>query len=201
MDNCFQFKMMTKQREIRRQIFHIILGLSIVVLYYTRIMSLFILGIIIIVGIIISIAWKKNTEPIISWFLSMFERNGQYPGWGALWFCIGSFVVLLIFTKEIALASIMILALGDAVSHICGRFYGKIKHKLNKNYNIEGTIAGIIVASFGALLFVPVLDAVIAATIAMNCEVVNWRIGKWCIDDNFIIPIVAALTLFIVQTF
>jgi dolichol kinase len=186
---------MEKKRELKRQLFHTIAGSIIIALFYFNIMTLTLFAIIILTGIIIRLAWKKQTEPIITWFLHNFERNGEAPGKGAMWFCIGMFIVIFLFEKNIAYASIMILALGDATSHYIGRFYGKIKHPLNKKRNLEGTIVGTLIGSMGAMLFVSTFPALIAAFVAMNVETVEWKIGKYKIDDNLIIPIVAAIVL------
>jgi dolichol kinase len=186
---------MTRKRELKRQLFHIVTGIIIVLLFHLNIITLKLFGIIIIAGSIISLAWKKDANPIIGFFLKNFERNGRKAGHGAMWFFIGAFIVLYIFPQNIALASIMILALGDSVSHYVGRFHGRRKHPLNKKRNVEGTIAGVLIGSMGAMFFVAAHYAFFAAFVAMNVEVIEWEILGYKVNDNVVVPVVASIVL------
>jgi len=182
------------RKEAKRQIFHALLGTIIVSLFYFNLLPLYLFGIIIITGAIISISWKNGSEVIIGWFLENFERKKEHPGKGALFYFVGCFFALLFFPKNIALASIMILALGDSVSHYIGKFYGKRKHPFNNKRCCEGTVVGTLAGFLGALIFVPAMNAFFASLIAMNLEVIEWK--KLRLDDNLIIPLVAGLVMY-----
>jgi dolichol kinase len=185
----------TKKLETRRQLFHLVTGILIVILLYFEIMPIWLFFIIMITGIIVYNAWEKEANPIFAWFFRHFERKEEREGTGALWYAIGCFITALLFEKNVALAAILILAGGDSVSHWVGRFYGRIPHPLNKKKNVEGTVAGIIAAFGAAVFFVPNLPAFIASVIIMNMEVFDWKLFGRRIDDNFWIPIVAALII------
>ncbi len=187
-----------KSLECKRQLFHALFGTVLVLLFYFNILQGGIFFLLIVAGTTIHLCWKDGANPIIAWFFRHFERKGG-KGEGALWYCVGCFVTIALFPKAIALAAILILALGDSVSHYVGRFYGRIPHPLNKQKNIEGMIAGTAVAGMSAIFFVPVLNAFLAAVITMNIEVREWTIGKWKIDDNFIIPVTAGIILFLLD--
>ncbi|MEK6920393.1 MAG: hypothetical protein AABX82_00805 [Nanoarchaeota archaeon] len=184
-----------KALEARRQLFHAITGILIVLLLYLEIMPIWLFFIIMITGIMIYNAWEKEANPIFSWFFKHFERKNEREGTGALWYAIGCFITALIFEKNTALAAILILALGDSVSHWVGRFYGKISHPLNKKKNVEGTIAGIIAAFAAAVFFVSNLPAFIASVVVMNLEVFDVKMFGTRIDDNLWIPIVAGIVI------
>ena len=112
-----------------------------------------------------------------------------------LFFLLGSFLAVLLFPKDIALASIMVLAFGDAISHLFGVHFGKIMHPLSDKKFLEGAIAGFFAATVGALLFIPVHEALLAAFAAMLVEALEVRFRRIQIDDNFLIPLAAGATI------
>jgi len=91
----------------------------------------------------------------------------------------------------------VILAVGDSVTNVVGRYYGGVPNPWNKKKNIEGTIAGIIFAFMAASLFVSFSQAVFASIIAMFLESLDVQIGKWKIDDNLLIPLVAGMVMLV----
>jgi len=185
--------------ELRRQIIHIIYGPAIILLYEYELLTIPILLGMIIGGTAMSLMIKRQRMNPVRWVLSHFERDhhmDNFPGRGILFFTIGVFLTLLIFPKQIAYAGIMVLSIGDAVSNLIGRHFGKIKTKLNPDKYIEGTFVGIIISIPIAYYFVPNLAAAIAAScIAMFLEMPNIKIFKFEIDDNLLIPLGASFTL------
>ena len=194
--------MLTKL-EIKRQFAHIILGISIVILLNFNLINAAILLIIFIIGFIISFSSKKFHIPIIHDFLKIFDRKQDledFPGKGAVFYILGAFIVVLVFPKDIASASIMILALGDSISRLIGP-YGYLKHPFHNTKFFEGAIAGAIAGFFGALFFVSWLQALIASSASMLLEGLDLRIKNFKIDDNLLIPIVAAVIMHSVSVF
>ena len=113
-------------------------------------------------------------------------------------YLIGALLAVILFEKDIALAAIIILALGDSFSRLIGPF-GKIKHPFNNTKFLEGVIAGIIAAFLGAILFVKPSEAIIASFFAMMLEGVNLRLGKFKIDDNITIPLIAGGVIWLIR--
>ena len=188
--------MLTKL-EIKRQLIHALLGIIIVILLYFSIINATILFSVSAIGLILSFLSRKFNIPVIYGFLQIFDRKKDlenFPGKGAVFYVIGAFVVVLIFPKEIAMASIMILALGDSVSRLVGP-YGYLKHPFHNEKFFEGAIAGAIAGFLGAVFFVPWLFALIAASISMLIEGIDLEIKGFKIDDNLLIPIVAAVVM------
>lgn len=185
--------------EFRRQILHVFYGFSLLFLYHFHIIDDRILLGMIIGGAITSLMVKREKLSPIKKILSLFERDHhlqRFPGRGILFFTIGAYFTLILFEKEIAYAGIMILSVGDAVSNIVGRHFGKIRTKLNPEKNIEGNLAGILISIPFAYYFFPNLYAVIAASfVGMFLEIPAIRIFNFEIDDNLIIPVGAAFTL------
>lgn len=185
--------------EFRRQILHLLYGFTLLLLYHWNLIDIKILFGMIIGGAITSIMVKKERLSPIKRILSVFEREHhllKFPGRGILFFTIGSTLTLLLFEQNIAYAGILILSVGDAVSNIVGRHWGRITTKLNPNKKIEGNLAGILLSVPFAYYFFPNIWAVLAAaTVGMFLEIPAIRIFDFEIDDNLLIPIGAAFTL------
>lgn len=189
--------MLTKL-EIKRQAFHIFLGIFIVLLLYFNFIDYLFLLILFIVGLILSLSSKRFQIPLIHNFLKTFDREKdleELPGKGAIFYILGAFLVVLIFPKDIAMASIMILAFGDSVSRLVGP-YGYLKHPFHNEKFLEGAVAGAIAGFIGALFFVPWLPALIASTVSMLIEGIDLRIKNFKIDDNLLIPVVAGVVMY-----
>jgi len=179
--------------EIKRQFFHASFGIAAVTLLYFEILGLLFFLILFLIGIIVSIVYNRRKIKVIKWFLDKFDREGVYPGQGALTFLLAIVLSLLLFEKNVALASLMILSLGDSFSHL-GKF-GKIKHPFNNKKFIEGVVLGILVGWLGAFFFVSSLVAFFGSSVAMLFESFEINILSRRIDDNIIIPLVAGVVM------
>ncbi|MCK4669604.1 MAG: hypothetical protein KAT43_00250 [Nanoarchaeota archaeon] len=183
--------------EFRRAVFHLCAGLLVIILtlLLTKDFVIPLLGTIIVIGILLSLLCRRYKLPVIETFLTYFERKEHrkvHPGRGPLLLLVGCFIALFIFEYNTALAAIMILAIGDSFTNIFGPF-GKMKTKLHRKKFLEGTIAGIIGATLGAMLFVPFGIAFVATLVAMFAELVD--LEKYYLDDNILIPVVAGLIM------
>ena len=189
---------MNKNIEPKRQLFHMLFGIIIVVLLIYDLLRVTHIFFLVVIGIMLSFLSKKFKIPIIFWFLENFEREKdlkEFPGKGVIFYLIGAFLVLSFFPLDIAMPSILILAFGDSASHLFGVRYGKIKHPFTDKKFIEGMIAGFIAAFIGALVFLPWHEALAASFFAMLAEGFEIRIGAEDVDDNVIMPLVAAIAI------
>ena len=185
--------------EIRRQAAHILLGLTLVLLIEKELIGWEILTIIVLTGLVLSVLSRKYRIPVIAQLLDYLERaevRKTTPGKGILFFVLGVLIVVVFFQKEIALAAIMILTLGDSVSHLFGRFFGKIPHPWNDYKLIEGTMLGFVAGTVGAAAFVPLTAAVVGSAVAMVVEGIELRLKRTTVDDNLLIPIIAAVVIY-----
>lgn len=188
--------------EYRRQIFHILLGVFIAALLIYDFIDKNLLLFAVIFGLIISYLSRKTRIPVIYNLLEVFERKKEldkFPGKGIIFYLIGAYIALLLFSKNIALGSIMILAFGDSISHLFGLHYGKIKHPLSKTKYLEGTLAGFIAGFLGALVFLPWHEAFFASLAAMAAESVEIKFGMQQVDDNLVIPFAAGAAVWILR--
>ena len=190
--------MKNKNLEIKRQLFHLIFGILIVILLLYDFLKIVHIFFLIIIGIIISFLSKKYRIPLIYVFLKNFEREKDlkdFPGKGIIFYLIGVFLTLSLFPLDIAMPSILVLAFGDSVNHLFGARYGKIKHPFTDKKFIEGMVIGFIAAFIGAKFFLPWHEALIASFFAMVAEGIEMKIGAEQIDDNIVIPLVAAIAI------
>ncbi|MFH1546364.1 MAG: hypothetical protein ABIE14_03235 [Patescibacteria group bacterium] len=184
--------------EIRRQLLHIFLGLTLVTLLNHGILDSWNLFWILILGIILSWLSLKFRIPIVAWFLDKFERKQVRPGKGAITYFIGVILALQIFPPEIAYAAILILAVGDGVSSLIGPF-GKLRTKLSDKKLLEGTIAGGAFGGAAAMVFVAPLEAFAAAFIAMIFEAMEIRFNQKLLNDNVTVPLVAGTVIVLLR--
>ena len=127
----------------------------------------------------------------------------SFPGKGTLFFFIGSLLVLKLFDQDIALASIMILTFGDSVSHLFGAKFGRLQNFFNGKSRklFEGTLMGALAGFFGAVLFVRFPLAFVGSFSAMMAEVIKIDFNDKTLDDNIVVPLVAATVMFLIRTF
>jgi len=192
--------------ENQRQVFHILLGIAFIVLIYFEILTAFRIFVILILGVIVSLLSKKYKIPLVWQLLRKFERPSvikKFPGKGTIFFFVGVLLVLRLFEKDIALASIIILTFGDSISHIIGMKFGRIKHPLNNNgkKKLEGSLAGLIAAFLGALIFVHPLLAFLGALAGMVAEALQLQLNNNEVDDNIIVPLVAGTAMLLARYF
>ena len=188
-------KMITKL-EVRRKAFHLCLGMIIALLFYNGVIGLGFMALTSFFGMAISFACSRFKIPFISFCLDKFERqkNMKNPGMGIILFFAGCFFAMVLFERDIAIASILILSIGDSFSHIIGAHMGKIKHPWNSAKNMEGSFIGFVLAAMAAYPFAGAA-AIAGSFAAMFIESFDLRIGRFAIDDNLTVPIVAGAVI------
>ena len=184
--------------EIKRKFLHLFLGIILVALLMYGFVGKIHVFFMIIITVIISFLSKKHKIPVVYWFLKSFEREEnlkKFPAKGFIFYLIGAFLVLLFFPMDIAMPAILVLAFADSIGHIFGIRFGKIPHPFVSTKFIEGWIVGLIAGFIGAFIFVPWHEALAASFFAMLVEGLEVKIGAEEVDDNLIIPLVAAIAI------
>jgi dolichol kinase len=161
---------------------------------------------ILLLGIALSLLSLRFELPFIYFMLKKFEKPKyikKFPGKGALFFVAGSLLVLKLFPYGIALASIAITTFADPTASLSGLLFGRKNYRkpFNTFKKIEGTIIGIVAGFFAASFFVSYLRALIASTAALLTEALTLKLGGDDVDDNLIVPLVAATILYLVGKF
>lgn len=181
------------QFELRRQIAHLIIGLTIVFLVKVQLLTPGLLFVVLIVGGLISVIASQWDLPGLRSVLDYFERphhRRNFPGRGSFFMILGALLALLLFPQPIALASIAIMAIGDSITNIFGRYFGEVRLPYNPKKTLDGVLMGVGLATLGALYFVPLPVAILGSLTGMFVESLDLKILV-AIDDNVLIPIVA----------
>ncbi|MCF7812573.1 phosphatase PAP2 family protein [Candidatus Gracilibacteria bacterium] len=183
-----------REREFRRQSFHFVAGFLCVFLHWAGFFRLRWIAFFLIVGLMISYVSQKRKIPFLHEILQLFDRprDAQFPGRGAFYFLLGVFLTFLIFPVKIAYAAILILSVGDSLNHLFGTSApGHLCFPWNPRKNCWGVALGIGLGTFAAQFFVPLIPAFLASTIAIMSETVPFRIWRFYVDDNLIVPLLA----------
>jgi dolichol kinase len=191
--------------EIRRKVVHVLFGILLTVLLYYNVLRFWMLLSLLIISLILSYISIQRPIILIDWLLLKFERPEHiksFPARGAISIIFSATILSLLFeasviTINVLCASLMIWTFGDALSAIVGNLHGRIKHPFNSERFIEGTASGIVAGTLGAMLFVPLLPAFIAAFISILIESVELTLLRRPIDDNILVPIISAVILMI----
>ncbi|MFH0928969.1 MAG: diacylglycerol/polyprenol kinase family protein [Candidatus Aenigmatarchaeota archaeon] len=123
--------------------------------------------------------------------LNSFNRSKEKPFHGAITFYMGCFIVTFLFQINIAIASIAVLALADALSTLIGHFLGKHKLPVNKKKTWEGSITFFLTALTVLYFFTNPLKAIVIAALVTGVEMLPK------IDDNISIPVATGILLFL----
>jgi dolichol kinase len=188
---------MEKEVEIRRKGVHLVLGLLVATMVFYGYLDVYIIGVsTIIVFLILSMSWHFKFR-LTEWIFRNFERSEErkrFPGKGALFYLLGIELSLLLFPDDIALAAIVILAIGDSIPNIVGMYFKKVRHPFSNKKFLEGTIIGIVLGALAAHIFVIWYEALLASIIAIFVEGIDLKFHDK-IDDNLTVPLIASLVI------
>jgi dolichol kinase len=189
---------MNGKQEIFRKLIHIISGVLILLGFQYLEWAIFIriLFVLLLLAILFTLIHLKFKIKFLESFTK--ENEKAFPLKGSIFFVVGSILVMYIFSKDIALASITILTFGDSVSSLAS-FFGK-KYNLNpfRRYkSLFGTFVGMIVAFLFALLFIDPISAIVGSFFGLLSECIAFKLGESDADDNIVVPLVAATAMYL----
>ena len=180
--------MITFNNEIYRKLIHLASSaIPFFYFYYSKNLVLAILIPSTITFLIIDLLRIKNKDVKRFYnicFKSITRSKEKTSLTGASYVLIASVLSILIFDKEIAIISLLIMTISDTMAAIIGRRYGKVK--INKK-TLEGSIAFflfslIIVSFFDGIILVVAFIAILLTTLA--------ELFLNNINDNLTIPTV-----------
>lgn len=109
---------------------------------------------------------------------------------GSTFLCLAFFIVILFFSKNVAVSAMFFLSLGDAAAELSGKNFGRVKIFQR---SFEGTLGFFLVAFL--IAFTLFEDWRIAALGALAGALVE--LFSFDVDDNLTVPIGSALVLWI----
>ena len=184
--------------ELKRQIVH---GSGVLLILVLQVFGKWGSALIFGASLITILVWsslrqsKTNLGPLtkladyVTGELQTYERPNEYFK-GVITFLLGSLLSVIVFPIHIATACIAVLALGDSISTLIGKFYGKHKLPINKKSTWEGSLAFFIVAVSILWLFDP--SRALPVAIAVTCVEMLPKL-----DDNLTIPLTVGILLLI----
>ena len=110
---------------------------------------------------------------------------------GASYVFLGSFMVIWLFPKPIAVVALLFLTIGDSTACLIGMSFGRVRIWGQKT--LEGTLA-FLLSSLLVTWWVPQIPfwvKLIGAGAASILELIPWRL-----DDNLTIPSLSALVMY-----
>jgi len=135
--------------------------------------------------------WKlwDILKPVISPIVRVHEMKGDFTG--AFYILISSTLVIALFPKPVAVASIAFIIVGDTAAALIGRKFGRHKFRTK---SLEGSLAFLISAVLVAWLApqLPFKIGLIGAVIATVTEAVSFKI-----DDNTSVPLISGLLMYL----
>ena len=134
-------------------------------------------------------------------FTMKFERDRvPRPFTGAIWFFVSMGITFLVFPLPVASAAGLMLSIGDSLSTLIGKRFGKTKILGRKT--AEGTLS-MFAGSLAAIWFFPVIPVLLAAAAATAAELapesrfLRRFSERGLIDDNILVPLVGGVILVI----
>jgi dolichol kinase len=192
--------------EIHRKSFHM-MGLLCPIIYYFISKQIAILILLPITALVLYIDVYRHKlskiQYVVEFFLGKIMRDSEIKQKklaSCSWMFLGLFISCILFNKEIASVSWLVLFLSDSAAAIIGKKIGKNKFSNGKSF--EGSAGFFISALFIGLFYRQFADVgynflslVIASIIATYVEIYSKDYG---VDDNFSIPIVFGMILSVI---
>lgn len=183
-----------KERELKRQILHLGVGLFYAVCFALGWIDGLVATIIFVLAVIVSFYLKKQ-EGFWDRFVLLLEREHHFleiPLRGAIFFALGVTITIMLFEPMPALAGIVTLAFADSLGTLYGKYLGRVKIPWNKDKHLEGPIIGGALAAAVCFTFLPILPAIVGAYVGAFVDTLNLHFKGVEIDDNLLIPILTA---------
>ena len=181
--------MITNQEYIRKgtHLLNLAIPLLYIYVFTDKWEFLKVLSLITVCFIIIDIS--RHFVPIVkstfSFFFNNMLRDHELEGkfTGATWVMIASCISIALFSKPVAILSLIYMSLGDTAAGLIGQLYGK--HRIGTK-TWEGFIAGLLVCIMIAINYdmLPKYISFSGALFAMIMEILPIPL-----DDNFKIPL------------
>lgn len=176
--------------EQARKLVHLVFGVAIaaVILILPREEAIMLFSGSLLVGLVLTDLVKAGHRvPLVTLLVMHLEREGEFPGKGAICFVVSSLFCTVFFPSLVAATGVLTLAVLDSASALVGMHYGR--KRLNGKKTLEGFLAGVIINSLVLLLL---LDPVRAFLVSLVAGTVELAIP---LDDNLLVPPAACLCL------
>lgn len=185
--------------EIRRQLFHLILGSTIALAVWVLkpdYGNLILIPLFMATALLLAAPKIAPKSVISSHLLTRFERKKdveKFPYKGAIFYGVGIIFPIVLLPVELACVVILILSVGDAMSTLVGKFHGK--HRIGDK-SVEGTLAFVLFGFIGSFLFLAITGRMDLVKEVLWLNVAGALIElQGVVDDNLAVPMGLAILL------
>lgn len=130
---------------------------------------------------------RKANHRFFTWFSRLASPREASKIASSTWYVVGVFAVHLLFPGPYLVPAILVLALADPAASVVGRLWGR--RRLGRG-TLEGSAVFYLVATAVLVPFVGVGHALWVGLVVAVCEVLPLPV-----DDNVVIPVALAVTL------
>lgn len=201
-----------KDLHIPRKIWHSVPGIGISLIAYFDVMPMYSLTILLGLAFLVSATveiLRLNYRQLNRWTIRLsrhiIRRSELKQITGTPYYLGAAFLVFMIFNKDIAILSLMYLAIGDPIASAFGISFGQDGYKFKNGKSVVGTVAcgafcmvfsmfyGIAAGWDLKQIFLMSFFGSIAAALSETFAIED-------VNDNLFIPLVSALTLAVVYS-
>jgi dolichol kinase len=182
--------------EAKRKSIHF-LGLSVPAVYYatSREVTILLVACAVLCAVLIEMArlkWPTVNDCVFA-LIGGYTREHEHTRiTGATYFSVAALAAVVLFSQNVAVASLLFLTLGDSAAALVGTQVGH--HKLHEK-SVEGSLACFIVCSIVGYLFLGWIG-VVGAAVATVAE-----LAPVPADDNVRIPLVSGGVMQVIVLF
>jgi phytol kinase len=183
------------KRELQRKVVHVT-SLLIVASYYILPKAAVLLIMTFFLILFLEIEFVRiDLKLKLPLFHKLYRKKEEDRLSGNVFFLLGAIIAISVFSKEVAIAAILMTTFGDAAAALFGKRFGKTWIPKLKNRAVEGCMAEFVVDLLIGFLFLNSWPVIIV--MAGTATIVETVVEK--IDDNLLIPLFAGFNAQIIS--
>lgn len=185
--------------EVLRKVLHlsfIIVPVSYYFFSKEEILPIILILAILVIGIDLARHFNHKLQFVFCKFFTKFMRSSEVKGiTGASFMMIAAVLVITIFSKVIAITSLLVLVISDSLAALVGKYLGRIKLG---SKTLEGSLtfffSGVVIVFIVSKISHEDLYFILYGAIAVfAATMVEFFSNKFKIDDNLSIPLTFAI--------
>ncbi len=171
--------------ELKRKAVHVT-SVLIVILYYFLPKEAILLILTLLLILFLELEFIRiDLRLKIPFFHELYRETEKDRLGGNVFFIMGAIIAISVFSKEIAIAAILMTTFGDASAAIFGKRFGRIWIPKLNNRAVEGCMAEFVVDLLIGFIFLN--SGLIIVVMAGTATIVETVVDK--MDDNLLIPL------------
>jgi len=191
--------------EIQRKATHVLWGLILTFAYHlgfldaTGFLVIFLLTSVIILSYRATRRWKR---PLFALFFDTMERprarRERFAGASAFQYHLAFLLLAALFPSAAAITGMVVMTLGDPFALWYGVFLGRVPCPWNRKKDLDARIVSALVTALFLLPILPFWQGLVASLAGMLAESFDYKKRGMLLDDNLVVPLVAAIVLVLV---